>query len=240
MDFEIWETWYDEILNDFNFIREDDVNTADVLDRILLDLNTLSLEELSDKVHNNRRTDKFIVFGAGPSLKENIIELKENHDLNDYILIAADGATTALVEERIVPDIVVTDLDGRIDDIFLVNNKDSAIVIHAHGNNMEEIVKYTPFFDDILGTTQAEPHGNLYNFGGFTDGDRAIFLAVELGASEILLAGMDFGDIVTQYSRPDNSNFLQKADDIKKKKLEYAERLTDWIRENEDVEIDFL
>lgn len=240
MDFEIWETWYDEILNDFNFIREDDVNTADVLDRILLDLNTLSLEELSDKVHNNRRTDKFIVFGAGPSLKENIIELKENHDLNDYILIAADGATTALVEERLVPDIVVTDLDGRIDDIFLVNNKDSAIVIHAHGNNMEEIVKYTPFFDDILGTTQAEPHGNLYNFGGFTDGDRAIFLAVELGASEILLAGMDFGDIVTQYSRPDNSNFLQKADDIKKKKLEYAERLTDWIRENEDVEIDFL
>lgn len=240
MDFEIWETWYDEILNDFNFIREDDVNTADVLDRILLDLNTLSLEELSDKVHNNRRTDKFIVFGAGPSLKENIIELKENHDLNDYILIAADGATTALVEERLVPDIVVTDLDGRIDDIFLVNNKDSAIVIHAHGNNMEEIVKYTPFFDDILGTTQVEPHGNLYNFGGFTDGDRAIFLAVELGASEILLAGMDFGDIVTQYSRPDNSNFLQKADDIKKKKLEYAERLTDWIRENEDVEIDFL
>lgn len=240
MDFEIWETWYDEILNDFNFIREDDVNTADVLDRMLLDLNTLSLEELSDKVHNNRRTDKFIVFGAGPSLKENIIELKENHDLNDYILIAADGATTALVEERLVPDIVVTDLDGRIDDIFLVNNKDSAIVIHAHGNNMEEIVKYTPFFDDILGTTQAEPHGNLYNFGGFTDGDRAIFLAVELGASEILLAGMDFGDIVTQYSRPDNSNFLQKADDIKKKKLEYAERLTDWIRENEDVEIDFL
>ena len=240
MDFEIWETWYDEILNDFNFSKEDDVSTAEVLDKMLLDLDMLSLEKLSDKVHNNRKTDKFIVFGAGPSLKKNIIELKDNYDLNDYIMIAADGATTALVEERIVPDIVVTDLDGRIDDIFLVNNKDSAIVIHAHGNNLEEIVKYTPFFDDILGTTQAEPHGNLYNFGGFTDGDRAIFLAVELGASEILLAGMDFGDVVTQYSRPNNSNFLQKADDIKKKKLEYAERLTDWIKENEDVEIDFL
>lgn len=240
MDFENWKGWYEEILNDFKFSQSDDVRTAEELDNILLDLNSLSLDELSDKVHNNRQTDKFIVFGAGPSLKENIINLKENYNLNDYILISADGATTALIEERIIPDIIVTDLDGRIDDILLANNKDSAVVVHAHGNNLDEIIKYVPFFDNILGTTQAQAHGNLYNFGGFTDGDRAIFLAVELGAHEILLAGMDFGDIVTQYSRPKNSEFLQEADDIKKKKLEYAERLTNWISENEDVKLEFL
>ncbi len=240
MDFGIWQNWYEEILDDFGFIKEDDINSAKALDDLLFDLNTLTLDELYDKVHNCRDTDKFIVFGAGPSLKKNIIELKENVNLNDYILIAADGATTALIEEKLIPDIVVTDLDGKIDDILLANNSDSAVVVHAHGNNLENIIKYVPFFDNILGTTQAQPHGNLYNFGGFTDGDRAIFLAVALGAKKILLAGMDFGDIVTQYSRPGNEKFLQKADDIKKKKLEYAKKLTEWINENEDVKLEFV
>lgn len=32
----------------------------------------------------------------------------------------------------------------------------------------------------------------VYNFGGFTDGDRAVFLAEALGASLIVVAGMDF------------------------------------------------
>ena len=90
--------------------------------------------------------------------------------------------------------------------------------------NIERIASLTSFFNNVLGTTQAQPIGNLYNFGGFTDGDRAIFLAVALGASEITLAGMDFGDIVTKYSRPNISNALEEADDFKKKKLRYAEK----------------
>ncbi len=107
-------------------------------------------------------------------------------------MVAADGATTAMVEEKIVPDIVVTDLDGNLDDILLANLRGANIVVHAHGDNLDKIVQITPFFTNVLGTTQAQPLGNIYNFGGFTDGDRAIFLAVALGASEITLAGMDF------------------------------------------------
>lgn len=240
MDFGIWQTWYEEILNDFGFSRTDDEASARALDELLFEKGSLTLEDLRKKVTNSRDTDKFIVFGAGPSLKESVIRLKEECDLNDYVLISADGATTALIEERITPDIVVTDLDGKIDDILLANTKDAAVVIHGHGNNMENILKYTPYFDNVLGTTQSKPHGNLYNFGGFTDGDRAIFLAVALGAKEIILAGMDFGDVVTRYSRPDNEKFLQKADDIKEKKLEYGEKLTKWIEENEDTDISFL
>lgn len=240
MDFGIWQRWYDEILEDFGFLKEDDEASAKALDEILFNNGCLTLDELMSKVTNCRKTEKFIVFGAGPSIKDSIIKLKEGYDLNDYILIAADGATTALIEEYLIPDIVVTDLDGNIDDILIANIRDAAVVIHAHGNNLDNILKYTPYFSNVLGTTQSTPHGNLYNFGGFTDGDRAIFLAVALGANEILLAGMDFGDIVTQYSRPNNENFLQKADAIKKKKLEYAEKLTDWIKNNEDIEISFL
>ena len=157
--------------------------------------------------------------------------------MKEYVLVAADGATTAMVEERVAPDIIVTDLDGNLDDILLANLRGANVVIHAHGDNSDKIVQLTPFFTSVLGTTQAQPIGNLYNFGGFTDGDRAMFLAIALGASEMILAGMDFGNIVTQYSRPNLITKTAKADEIKSKKLKYAEKFTNWIIENEKVNL---
>ncbi len=234
MEFGLWERYYKEILDDFGFSRQGDEESAKVLDEILSDEGCLTLDDLSQIVGFS---DKFIVFGAGPSLKEHIQTLKENYDLKDYVLISADGATTALIEERIVPDIVATDLDGNMDDILLANIRGANIAVHAHGDNLGNVIKYTSFFTNVIGTTQAQPVGNIYNFGGFTDGDRAIFLAVALGASQIMLAGMDFGDIVTRYSRPKLETKLAKADEFKRKKLRYAERLTNWIIENEDVDV---
>lgn len=234
MDFGLWETYYRKILDDFGFERKDDEKTAQVLDDILFEQGCLTLEDLHEKVDFST---KFIVFGAGPSLKEHIKKIKENYDLIDYVLIAADGATTAMVEEKIVPDIIATDLDGKINDILYANAHGASLVIHGHGNNMDAVRNYTPFFDNVLGTTQAQSHGNLYNFGGFTDGDRAMFLAIALGASELTLAGMDFGDVVTKYSRPNIAEETAKADEIKTKKLKYAELFTKWIDDNEDVKI---
>lgn len=234
MEFGLWEKYYIEILDDFGFSRENDEESAKLLDEILSVEGCLTLEDLTEIVGFS---DKFIVFGAGPSLKDHVTYLKENYDLKDYVLVAADGATTALIEQRIAPDIVATDLDGNLDDILLANFRGANIIVHAHGDNMDKIAKLTPFFTSVLGTTQAQPVGNLYNFGGFTDGDRALFLAVALNASEITLAGMDFGDIVTRYSRPNIENDTAEADEFKKKKLGYAEKFTQWIGENENVEM---
>ena len=234
MEFGLWEKYYNEILDDFGFSREMDEKSAKLLDEILSEEGCLTLDDLSQIVGFSQR---YIVFGAGPSLKEHVREVKRDYDLNEYVLVAADGATTALIEERIIPDIIATDLDGQLDDILLANIKGANIVIHAHGDNIDEIAEYTSFFNNVLGTTQSQPIGNIYNFGGFTDGDRALFLAVALGAEEITLAGMDFGDIVTKYSRPNLPDVLARADDFKKKKLDYAEKFTDWIKENENVEI---
>ena len=234
MEFGLWEKYYKEILDDFGFSREGDEASAKLLDEILSTEGCLTLNDLADIVGFS---DKFIVFGAGPSIKEHVEMLKNDYDLKDYVLVAADGATTALIEQKLVPDIVATDLDGNIDDILLANIRGANIVIHAHGDNIDRIASLTSFFNNVLGTTQAQPVGNLYNFGGFTDGDRAIFLAVALGASEITLAGMDFGDIVTRYSRPNLSSDLSEADDFKKKKLMYAEKFTNWIAENEEVKL---
>ena len=232
MEFGLWEKYYKEILEDFGFSRENDEESAKLLDEILSTEGCLTLDELGEFVGFS---NKFIIFGAGPSLKEHILMLKEDYNLKDYVLVAADGATTALVEERISPDIITTDLDGNLDDILIANLRGANVVIHAHGDNIEKIAGLTPFFTSVLGTTQAQPIGNLYNFGGFTDGDRALFLAVALGAEEIILAGMDFGDIVTKYSRPKLESDLAKADEFKKKKLVYAEKFTEWIKENESV-----
>ena len=234
MEFGLWEKYYTEILDDFGFSREKDEESAKLLDEILSTEGCLTLNDLGEIVGFS---DKFIVFGAGPSIKEHIQMLKSDYDLKDYVLVAADGATTAMIEEKLVPDIVATDLDGNIDDILLANLRGANIVIHAHGDNIDKIASLTSFFNNVLGTTQAQPVGNLYNFGGFTDGDRAIFLAVALGASEITLAGMDFGDVVTRYSRPNLPDALGQADDFKKKKLIYAEKFTNWIIENENVEM---
>ena len=234
MEFGLWEKYYTEILEDFGFSRENDEKSAKLLDEILSTEGCLTLNDLGEIVGFS---DKFIVFGAGPSLKEHVTFLKENYNLKDYVLISADGATTALVEQKIVPDIVATDLDGNLDDILLVNVRGANVAIHAHGDNIDKIVSLTPYFTNVLGTTQAQPIGNLYNFGGFTDGDRAMFLAVALGATEMTLAGMDFGDVVTRYSRPNIETELAEADDFKKKKLRYAEKFTQWIIDNENVEI---
>ena len=212
MEFGLWEKYYTEILDDFGFSRENDEESAKLLDEILSTEGCLTLEDLKGFVDFS---DKFIVFGAGPSLREHVKFLKENYDLKDYVLVAADGATTALIEQKIAPDIVATDLDG----------------------NIEKIASLTPFFTSVLGTTQAQPIGNLYNFGGFTDGDRAMFLAVALNAEEIILAGMDFGDVVTRYSRPNIETDTAKADEFKRKKLAYAEKFTQWIMDNENVKM---
>lgn len=234
MDFGLWEIFYKEILDDFGFSREDDENSAKVLDEILSEEGCLTLDELAQIV---RFSDKYIVFGAGPSLKLHIQKLKMEYDLKNYVLVAADGATTAMIEERISPDIIATDLDGNIDDILLANLRGANIVIHAHGDNLDQITRLSSFFNNVLGTTQAQPRGNLYNFGGFTDGDRAMFLAVALGANEIILAGMDFGNTITKYSRPSLDSDLGKADEFKKKKLEYGEKFINLICENENVKI---
>ena len=234
MEFGLWEKYYKEILDDFGFSRSGDEESAKLLDEILSTEGCLTLNGLAEIVGFS---DKFIVFGAGLSLKNHVLMLKENYDLKDYVLVAADGATTALIEEKISPDVVCTDLDGNIDDILLANLRGANIAIHAHGDNIDKVASLSSFFNNVIGTTQAQPMGNLYNFGGFTDGDRALFLAVALGASEITLAGMDFGDKVTKYSRPNMDVKVGDADEFKRKKLMYAERFTNWIIENESVDV---
>lgn len=202
----------------------------------------LNIEDF-ENIFKNKVLNGSIVFGAGPSLEKHIKTLKSNNKIkefpekSEYLIISADGATTALLNENIIPDIIVSDLDGKIEDIIKSNKLGSFLVIHAHGDNINTLKKYVPFLKNMIGTCQSLPHDLIYNFGGFSDGDRAVFLASAIGSKKVILAGMDFGNLVTKYSRPKNENKIEAADNIKKKKLKYAEELVNWIKDNTNIEI---
>lgn len=121
----------------------------------------------------------------------------------------------------IIPDFVVTDLDGDIDSLLSANKFGSRLLIHAHGNNIDKILKYVPKFKNFFGTTQAFPLQNVYNFGGFTDGDRCVFIADEFRSSEIWLVGMDFTSSIGYFSKKRMVSNLK----LKKKKLSIGKHL---------------
>jgi len=170
-----------------------------------------------------------VVFGAGPSLEKHLGEEALDFLRSKCIFIAADGATTALMERGFNPDVICTDLDGRVEDQLEANRRGALLVVHAHGDNINALLNYVPLFHaPVLGSTQVEPALRVYNFGGFTDGDRCAFLAEWCGASLIAMIGMDLGRKVGKYSKP----WLQasaEASQSKALKLSIAGQLLEWL-----------
>ena len=175
------------------------------------------------------RGNAVIVFGAGPSLKEDVRKFKESRICPT--IIAADGATKALLEQGITPNIVATDLDGFEDALISASRLGSILVVHAHGDNIGRLKEVVPRLAGLIyGTTQVEPTEKIMNFGGFSDGDRAVYLAAHFKAERILLAGMDFGVVIGSYSG-------KRGGDRKRKKLEIGKRLIEELAEKSGVEM---
>jgi hypothetical protein len=222
MRYEEWEGIYREILRDFGFSEEEDLRAARALNRLLeAQGDPPSLSALEEEIRGRRVN----VYGAGPSLEA----LRE---FPPGFQIPADGATSFFRERGGRPDLIVTDLDGRVEDQIEAARERSRVVIHAHGDNLPRLLRYVPAFPPCFGTTQTRPFGRLHNFGGFTDGDRAVFLAEHLGAREIALYGMDFHGGVGRYS-------FKEGGPIKRKKLLWAERLIRQRIEESEAEIYF-
>ena len=79
-------------------------------------------------------------------------------------------------------------------------------------------------FKNCIGTTQSKPFSKIQNFGGFTDGDRGVFLANHYGAKKIILFGMDFGDKIGKFSNTKKSERKTKL-----MKLKRGELLLEWL-----------
>lgn len=162
------------------------------------------------------RGKKVAVVGAGPSLEQ----IKE---IDADVIISADGATNYLYKIGIIPDVVVTDLDG-----INVFPPETIYVVHAHGNNIDKLNKVDNM-KKVIGTCQVYPFGKLHLFGGFTDGDRGVIIAKIFGAKEIKLYGMDFdSNYIGKYSKPPYKNNLPMTW-IKRNKLKIAKYIIEQV-----------
>ena len=117
---------------------------------------------------------------------------------------------------------MVTDLDKNPDTARFLTAESVPVAVHAHGDNVEMVRQRVSGFDDeyVLPTVQCEPTGPTENFGGFTDGDRAAFIADWFGAAELVFPGWSFDD-------PDVTA-------EKRRKLAWAERLLYWLEQRRD------
>ncbi len=216
-----WRPKYLEIAKRLDLDSDADRAATDILTSILepVDPEPL-LKRLADCISGSR----VIVCGAGPSLKQHMEFLMKSENLEEYVIVVADGAISVILELNLHCDVVITDLDGTLDHLKKAKTAGALLIVHAHGDNIE-LVKYTvPVLKDVLGSTQVQPTHRAFLWGGFTDGDRACHVVCEYSPKQIILAGMDFGTSVGKWSKPGHESHFP-ASERKRLKLEIAEEL---------------
>jgi uncharacterized Rossmann fold enzyme len=198
MRFEEWEPHYTAILDYFGFEREEDEAAA----RILADLVARDDIRLLETLIRCRTVT---VCGNAPGLRHQLDQIEGT-------VLAADAAAEVLADHGIRPDAVFTDLDGATDIFIDLNRQGTVMVVHAHGDNIPLLRYWVPRLPGpLVATTQASPLPHVYNFGGFTDGDRAVFAADALDAAEVRIIGFDLSD--------------ENVDPMKRGKLVWARNL---------------
>ncbi|MDK2876653.1 MAG: 2-amino-4-hydroxy-6-hydroxymethyldihydropteridine diphosphokinase [Archaeoglobaceae archaeon] len=190
MELNDWLKIYEQILSDFGFSRKKDEESAKLIAELgrgkLLDCRILECIR-----------DKEVAVVGGAYEGEEILE--------DFVITAGK----ALERVNFIPKIHVTDLEEKVEKIIELEKRGCILVFHAHGDNMDRIKQIVPKVRRFVATTQCEPFDKVYNFGGFTDGDRAVLMAKKFGAKKITLYGFDFS----------------KGEGLKLKKLEWAKKI---------------
>jgi uncharacterized Rossmann fold enzyme len=209
-----WKKRYSDILKEFGYNEKKDKESAMVLNSII------KKSDINKKIMNLVKDKTVLVIGSGPSLSSAIPKLKNYKKLT---MIAADSSIKPLVENGIMPDIIVTDLDGDENTLEKIAKTKSIFVVHAHSDNIEKL-EFVKKIKNCIGTTQSTPFDKIHNFGGFTDGDRGVFLANHYEAKKIILFGMDFGDQIGKFSKTKKSERK-----IKLMKLKRGESLLEWL-----------
>ncbi len=189
-----WSHKYLEVVRSLDLNMANDKKATLILDKLLPET---QLKPLHDLI----RGRPAMIFGCGPSLENDLNKLVEAGLQGKLILVAVDGAVKALLQYGIVPHINVTDLDGDLPSIINANRYGSITMVHAHSGNMKALLSVIPHLKGtVYGTTHSESTQKVHNFGGFTDGDRAVRIVAHFDPRLIVLAGMDFGNVIGVYS----------------------------------------
>ncbi|WP_257628791.1 6-hydroxymethylpterin diphosphokinase MptE-like protein [Haloplanus salinarum] len=209
MDYRTWIPVYERILADFGYSRVADERARDTLATLVEPFDESRFDPVAGAT--------VAVAGAGPSLVE-----ESGVAADADLVFAASTAAKTLRENGIDVDLMVTDLDKTPATARTLTRGGVPVAVHAHGDNVPAVEEWVPRLDGdhVVPTTQAEPRGPVANYGGFTDGDRAAFLADAFGAARLQFPGWDFDD--------------PSLDATKRRKLIWAERLLAWLERRRD------
>ena len=219
----IWlEKWYPLICEYLNIDEKGDFNS---LQRILKKhTSTISKDVIEKKIKGKN----ILAIAPGINLENELdLYLRSDKSKVDFT-ISSDGATSYLISQDVIPGLIVTDLDGRIEDQIEAQNRGAIVLVHVHEDNIETVEKNIAAFSkgEFIFTTQGTPLQGSNNFLGFTDGDRAICLATYFEAHSIHLIGYDFGESIGKFSKTSKLNQTQLA--RKMKKFTIAKSIINW------------
>lgn len=219
MDEVRWASLHEVVRREFGFDVDGDFSAAEILNMIIQS-NEASRGNVSERLRAMMEDARVLVVGAGPSCV-NVKKLFSRYD----VVVAADGALRCCRSVGVEPQAVVSDLDGV--DLSDLLSFGGVIVVHAHGDNVRKLISVLPFLRgrEVLGTSQVLfKTSNVSVAGGFTDGDRAVYVALANGARDVELVGFDFGDLVGRYSKPYLSGEMP-ATPVKKRKFYWGRLL---------------
>lgn len=206
----------------FNWKIEDDEYVLTWLNKNISNFHPIwSLENRNKNLHDISvklglmSNDKFVVIGANITENETL-ELSDND-----ALIIADGAVGSIIElnEKLIKNIICIVSDG--DGLPYISNKkieNIPIILHAHGhakNNLNHILNIWSMWENppkiIISHQISNDIEGAVNFGGFSDGDRAVCMLHAYGIKKenITLKGFDIKK-VGRWSGLTNSKIKQE------------------------------
>lgn len=213
----------DEVRQAFGWSQDDDLLSAEGLRNVLHNHAIWSAAARNQTLHSLqavlRMAQKVVIIGAAVGAEEVL-----QHSIKGTVFIAADGAVGALSSYDSLA-CVVSDFDGS-SYLERAAAAGQTIVAHAHGDNQKRWEEATSRWgefstppDLILSHQVNKVVEGMENFGGFTDGDRALCFALSLGVTpeNIALIGFKTG-VVGRWSGSTIS-------ELKLKKLEWMEQI---------------
>jgi len=231
MEWDDWKPIYYTIVDRLHLDPLQDMKATELLTEILDPIRPQPLLQSLERVIVGQ---SIVICGAGPSLNRHIQKLMDDKKTKNAIYIAADGAVSVLLENGCYCSIVVTDLDSNLKYLYEAKEQGALTIVQGHGDNISKIQEIVPSLGAVLGSTQVKPTNRAFLWGGFTDGDRACHIAATYAPRELILAGMDFGDIVGKWSKPNHEDHFP-ASERKRLKLEIAESLIESLLNQRDM-----
>ena len=228
------------VRNHFGWDYNDDLSSANKMSVLFSKKRPYGVEKWSIKARQTNKNNlqktlvesgRVIIIGASITEAE-----LSNSDLENCAIIASDGSVGAIANHHNLA-CVVTDFDGN-PHLDAVAKRGVLFVAHAHGDNQQRWAKTLdkwnqfPSQPNLILTHQVnESINGMENYGGFTDGDRALCLAIGLGvkSENITLIGFSTGQIGKWSGNTDIEQKLVK--------LEWMYRIIEMVGLEDQVDI---